>query len=197
LSQVIAIPEGLHKPTLSFDYTLKGAIYPTDKLFVSVAGKGLEVPFSVSADKDDWTRTWIDVSPWAGESVTLTFVTSVQNIGADLQARLDDVSLGSWLTPVPMVVTPMRLTPYASTVITIAGSNFIDGAQVYVDDLLLNSTWISDTEITATLPATLAMGGHPLRVVNPGGQMGYAPQALQVGTVFYMPLVSKGLPWIQ
>ncbi len=197
LSQVIAIPAGLHKPTLSFDYTLRGAVYPTDKLFVTVAGKGLEVPFSTSADKDDWTRTWIDVSPWAGESVTLTFVTSVQNIGADLQASLDDVSLGSWLTPVPTVVTPMRLTPYTSTVITIAGSNFIDGAQVYVDDLLLNSTWISDTEITATLPATLAMGGHPLRVVNPGGQMGYAPQALQVGTVFYMPLVSKGLPWIQ
>jgi hypothetical protein len=197
LSQVITLPEDMHKPTLSFDYILTGAIHDTDVLSATISGEGFAFSFPLSDSTTDWTPIWMDASPWAGETVTLTLAASVQELQSNLRVSLDDISLGSWLTPLPTAVTPTELTPYASAAITVTGSNFLEGAQVYVDDLLLDSTWISATEITATAPSSLTMGLHPLRIVNPGGQTGYAPQALQVGTTTYVPILLKDPPWIQ
>ncbi|MBN1920549.1 MAG: IPT/TIG domain-containing protein, partial [Anaerolineae bacterium] len=197
LSQVITIPEDMHKPTLSFDYTLTGALQATEGLSATLVGEGFAFSLPVSDETTDWQRIWADVSPWAGETVTLTLAASVRELQSNLQVSLDDISLGSWLTPLPTAVTPIKLTPYASVVITVTGSNFLEGAQVVIDDLLLDSTWVSATEITATMPATLALGGHLLRVVNPGGQTGYAPQVLVVGEAVYIPVLLKSSPWVQ
>ena len=82
LSQTVTIPPAMQQPTLSYMVWAAGAP-PT-------AGSGLRV--LIQADSQslpvetnklaaaDWTLNWIDMSPWQGQQVTITFEI-VQNAG--------------------------------------------------------------------------------------------------------------------
>ena len=193
LSQALVIPADMTKPTLSFDYRLAGTGY----FSVTLVSTQTTTLFSTTANVNNWTHAWVDVSPWVGKSVTVTFAAIVQTPATELRLYLDDVSLGSWMTPVPQTIHPRVVEAHRVTPITILGENFFEGAQVYAGNTLLSSSWISDTQMAVIVPLSLTMGLHPLRIVNPGGQTGYAPQALQVGTTTYVPILLKDPPWIQ
>lgn len=193
LSQALTIPSDMTKPTLSFDYRLAGTGY----FSVTLVSTQTTTLFSTTTNVNNWTHAWVDVSPWAGNSVTVTFAVIVQAPAAELRLYLDDVSLGSWMTPVPQTIHPRVVEAHRVTPITILGENFFEGAQVYAGNTLLSSSWISDTQMAVIVPSSLTMGLHPLRIVNPGGQTGFAPQSLQVGTTTYIPVLLKAAPWIQ
>jgi hypothetical protein len=96
LAQAVTVPATQATQTLSFWYQLHGA---------AAAGQGLQVKlndgltdtalFSSAGGSHDWTHAWADLSPWAGQSVTLTF--SVQQAAGRpyAWAHLDEVSVGS------------------------------------------------------------------------------------------------------
>lgn len=193
LGQALTIPSDMTKPTLSFDYRLAGTGY----FSVTLVSTQTTTLFSTTTNVNNWTHAWVDVSPWAGDFVTVTFAVIVQAPAAELRLYLDDVSLGSWMTPVPQTIHPRVVEAHRVTPITILGENFFEGAQVYAGNTLLSSSWISDTQMAVIVPSSLTMGLHPLRIVNPGGQTGYAPQLLQVGTTTYIPVLLKAAPWIQ
>lgn len=193
LSQALTIPADMTKPTLSFDYRLAGTGY----FSVTLVSTETTTLFSTTTNVSNWTHAWVDVFPWAGESVIVTFATTVQTPASELRLYLDDVSLGSWMTPAPQTVDPRVVEAHRTTPITVLGQNFLEGARVYAGNTLLGSAWVSDTQMTAIVPLSLTMGVYPLRIVNPGGQTGYAPQALQVGTAAWMPVLLKASPWIQ
>jgi uncharacterized repeat protein (TIGR01451 family) len=97
ISQSVQVPEGSGPPTLSFLYRLTGSSSTGDR------GLGIAVSDEVSAteivtltvDTTDWTHAWVDMTPWAGKTLTLTL--SVHQTAGEpaVRALLDEISLGS------------------------------------------------------------------------------------------------------
>ena len=104
---------------------------------------------------------------------------------------LDDINIGSWLTPDPQSVEPTQVVATASTVITITGDNFIAPVQVRLNDTPLpNATRINTNTITATVPP-LPFGHYDVIVTNAGGQASGLADALLIGYEVYLPLIHR------
>jgi len=203
ISEQIAIPTDLHRPTLSFMYSLHGAVEGGHSMFdVAVTqDKGVTTTqvFSATADTP-WTLGWVDMAPWAGQTVTVTV--SVRQAANEPYIRLllDDVSLGSWLTPVVGAVTPLHLSPGVATPITITGQNFVaippgtlyvKGPMLYLNDIAVpNVHWVDTTTLSAVTPPLLA-GVYGIRVSNPEGQESALPAYVMVGQQVYLPVIRR------
>ncbi len=97
LSQAVPVAADGRPQTLSFLYQLHGAS--------EVAGTNLHVELndglatttllSTAAERQDWTHFWADLTPWAGETVTLTFRVHEGSGHPYAWAYLDEVSAGS------------------------------------------------------------------------------------------------------
>lgn len=120
-----------------------------------------------------WGTAWVDLQPWAGKTVTVRFAVE-QAAGAPLaRLTLDDVALGSWLTPLPREASPVRLPTSAASTITISGENFLGTPRVWLGDTTLNGVQrLDERTLRANLPAGLRPGLYRLTIANPGGQRG-------------------------
>jgi hypothetical protein len=137
-------------------------------------------------------RAWADLSPWAGQAVTVTFLCTVDLVKSVPSIGLDDVALGSWLTPAISGVTPGHLPTQLTdpTAVTITGENFIPPISASIGAIgLQDVTWINENTLQATLPPGLGLGRHPVRVVNSGGQRGGLPGGLSIGRGLFLPMV--------
>jgi hypothetical protein len=193
ISQTVALPPGLHRPTLSWLYRLRGVLPGHSGGFSVRVSQGVTTTevFSTS-ESVDWTHAWVDLEPWAGETITLTLESTSVISEPYAQLTLDEVSIGSWLTPVPLAVNPGQVEVGASAAITITGENFLEGAQVRLDHVTLaDSHWVNGETMTATVPVEMSAGIYRLWVVNPGGQEGLLPRAVQVGKVAFLPIVRR------
>ncbi len=191
--QVVTIPLTCTSPTLSWLYHLDRAAPQTGTWLSTQIDNGLSaaIAFSTTTSIPGWQHHWLDVSQWAGQSFTLTFALHQTAGDGASRAYIDDVTLGSWLTPDPQTVTPSHIKVPASQVITITGDNFIATPQVRLNDVPLpDVTWINTTTLTATVPV-LPFGRYDLIVTNPGGQSSGLPRALLVGYEVMLPLVRK------
>ncbi len=96
LSQVVQVPAAELAPTLSFLYIF-GAVSPTANSLEVLVDDGASpaVVFSSTTGADTWTHRWVDLTPWAGRSVTLRFRLAewVGNLPA--WAYIDEVTIGS------------------------------------------------------------------------------------------------------
>ncbi|MCC6298964.1 MAG: IPT/TIG domain-containing protein [Anaerolineales bacterium] len=63
-------------------------------------------------------------------------------------------------------VEPAQVVNNADTTITVTGSGFISGAWVELNGAPLTTNFVSDSELTATVPAGFVDGCHPVSVVN-------------------------------
>jgi hypothetical protein len=197
LSQALALPANLHRPTLSFWYQLEATSADHSAGFsVSLANAVTStVVFSSTQSTAQWTHAWVDLSNWAGQAVTLTFEARIRHAFNIAALHLDEVSIGSWLTPVPQAILPNAIDAWTTTVITVTGQNFISSTlgapDLYVGDQRLADTqWISPTMLVGTAPA-LAPGHYDLRVVNPEGQEGGLQYMLTVGDWLYLPITVR------
>ena len=146
--------------------------------------------FTASQSASDWTVGWGDLSAWAGQNVTVTFRTSTTPGSGQAVVRLDDVTLGSWLTPVLREVTPAYIGARTAVTITIRGDNFLHPPAVQIDGQpLAGVRRLDEHTLEATLPANLAPGSHILWVTNPGGQSGAV--LLRVGRAVFVPVVGS------
>ena len=105
LSQAVTVPATMPAPTLSFLYQLGGVSSSSGSRFDAQIDNGVSktAVFSTTSSTVDWSHGWSDLTPWAGQSVTLTLRVHQTEGGSRTWAYLDEVTLGSaypdtWLT---------------------------------------------------------------------------------------------------
>ena len=111
----------MHQPTLAYQAWVSTTV-GSGSFSVNINQTPV---FSSSLPSEGWTSQWADLSAWAGQSVTLTF--RVQNDYSQglFEANIDDVSIGSWLTPRLSQVSPAAFISWAGQTVTINGENFV------------------------------------------------------------------------
>jgi hypothetical protein len=186
LSQVVAIPADMHAPTLSAVYAARqlgtGGVFD-----IRINDT---VVYSSAEATADWTHLWFDLTPWAGQTVTVTFGVANDFAQGLLEISLDDVTLGAWLTPVIEAVSPATTSAWVSTTLLITGQNFVATPTVYLNNSLLPGVqWLDAQTLRIELPGGLAPGIYDLKVVNPDGQVGLRRFAVRVGQLIYIPLI--------
>ncbi|MBE2200249.1 MAG: PD40 domain-containing protein [Anaerolinea sp.] len=96
LSQQVTIPANMPAPTLAFMAQRPGDV-PGDgsglELLVSDGVTTTAVPLATGSAA--WTHYWADMSPWAGQAVTVNFRLTQVSGDPRVQAAIDDVTLGS------------------------------------------------------------------------------------------------------
>jgi hypothetical protein len=201
LSQVVTVPAEMVRPTLAFEYKLRGAVPESGsglEVRLSDGSTGSQVPLPTAGA--GLSLAWVDVGPWAGKTITVTFALAQAAGEPHVGFFLDDVSLGSWLTPVVSFVSPSHTGVGQATSITITGENFVaipqGGGSVQGPTVRLNETvladahWVSATTLTATAPP-LPPGTYDVWVTNPGGQEGVLLGGFDVGKQVYVPVVPR------
>lgn len=91
-SQQVTIPLTYTQPTLSFFYRQAHS--------APEVGNGLQVLISSTlifsaSQETDWTHAWLDLSPWAGQTVSVTFQSHQVAGYPYVELALDEISLGS------------------------------------------------------------------------------------------------------
>lgn len=96
LSQQVTIPANMPAPTLAFMAQRPGDV-PGDgsglELLVSDGVTTTAVPLATGGAV--WTHYWADMSPWAGQTVTVDFRLTQVSGDPRVQAAIDEVTLGS------------------------------------------------------------------------------------------------------
>jgi len=196
LAQTVTIPPTAHQPTLAFLCQFEGVApgYGSSFDVIVQDEAGVTPLLSITEATRDWHLNWVDLSPWAGQTVTVTFGLQQTADKPVAWANLDEVSLGSWLTPAVYSVTPQRVAVGDVVTLTITGGNFMlgDGGQAPVvrlnDAPLEGVQWVDEHTLSVEVPA-LAPGIYDLTVVNPSGHEGVLPGALVAGDMVVCPMI--------
>lgn len=95
IAQVFALPISLSTPTLSFLYQFGNFSGASDFKVVVNDGVASTTLFSTTAPAETWMHRSLDLSAWAGQTITLTF--NAHEVAGQLPAwvYLDEVTLGS------------------------------------------------------------------------------------------------------
>ncbi len=215
ISQQVEIPSSIHKPTLAFMYQTLGnsdngatfSVLVSEAITRSSAisgtsglteTSGLSGTLAISTSQvytdnqiHSWKLGWVDMDTWKGKSVTITFEINQPVSGDSFQANLDDISLGSWETPVVTQSLPYHIEFGTSTTLTIHGDNFINSPVVHVGTVPVNSRWVDEHTLEATLPANLPAAIYDIWVKNPGESEGVLGGGLAIGKQVYLPLIAR------
>lgn len=192
LQQSFEIPEDMHSPTLAMLYSLEGGHIEGNSRFLANLQSNISQTVLLDLPVEpDWSIVWADLSPWSGKHITLTLRLEQEADEPIIRVRLDEISLGSWLTPRISSVAPSETPARTAVQVTINGENFIDTPSVRIGDLPASQVLFVDSNtLTAMLPADLAPGIYPLTVTNPGGQEA-AYLSLVVGEHIYLPMLGR------
>lgn len=96
VSQTVTIPVGMANPTLAF-MARQFRNLPGDSsgLQLQISNGTVTSTLPVPHNTAAWSQSWIDMSAWQGQTVTVTFQFEQQPGDLFTQAAVDDVSLGS------------------------------------------------------------------------------------------------------
>ncbi|MEZ4727314.1 MAG: hypothetical protein R3E79_09295 [Caldilineaceae bacterium] len=192
IQQVVSIPAAMHRPTLSFLYALDGGATGASYLEVAVSQRLTTTSVFSTSQSSPWTLGWVDLTRWQSETITLTVKLHQASGDLPMRAYLDDLTLTSWQTPVPQIVTPQQVDPGIAATLVISGENFIATPTVHLETTpLTNVQQVDDQSIRADLPPTLTPGRYRLWVTNPGGSVPMYAGQIQVGQPFYLPLIAR------
>ena len=192
VSQEIAIPATMHRPTLSFMYSLLSSDLGKSHFGLTLSDGITTTELFSTAHSAPWVSAWSDLEPWAGQTVTVTFSIHQAADDAPIHAYLDDVSLSAWERPIPMAVAPARISVGVAATMIISGENFIATPNVKLGDRLLSSPQlVDDHTLRVDIPVDLAPGIYDLWVINPGGQTGVQVGAVAIGEQVYLPLIAR------
>jgi uncharacterized repeat protein (TIGR01451 family) len=96
LSQVLNVPITLTHPTLSFYYVIEDPpVSSLNEFSVELEDDLAETELFSTMYSDLWEHRWFDLTPWAGEVITLTFNVHEEEGNDPTFVRLDEVSIGS------------------------------------------------------------------------------------------------------
>ncbi|MBN9391142.1 MAG: IPT/TIG domain-containing protein [Chloroflexi bacterium] len=92
-------------------------------------------------------------------------------------------------------VTPNSRSNSASTVVTIQGTNFVNLPTIKLGTNVLSGvTFISNSKVTAVIPAGLTPATYDITLVNPAGETVTASNAFTVGPPLPVPSISRVKP---
>lgn len=161
LQQSMTIPHTLNAPTLSFFYRFPKPYPSPSALQVQVHdGSRTTTVFTAETGTWDWTQAWVDMTPWAGRTITLTFDLPQIAGAIGAWAEVDDVTLGSAAYPDLWVAAP-ALTPAPGETFRfhLAYGNGGDGIGY-------------GTQLTLTLPSSLLpVAADPPPAATPGDRI--------------------------
>lgn len=192
LTQRMIIPATLHQPTLAFDFLLTGTVPANgSQLITTITAAGATTSVFTSTVSGNWAHAGIGLEQWAGQTVAVTIAVHQASGAPPASAIIDDVSLGSWQTPVVESLSVQQVEAMQTSVITITGNNFIATPTVSLGSIALtNIVQVNATMLQATIPATVPAGRYQLIVVNPAGQRALGPTLL-VGRANFLPLTQR------
>lgn len=195
IEQTVLVPGSLHKPTLNFNY-LVSAPWPWSGSFFTlqiIPPGGTPIQAFESQGSGNWESSWVDMSPWVGQSVTLRFSLHQASSDPYVALKLDDISLGSWLSPRISMLNPPHPPAMLPFVLQIEGDNFIQTPQVFIDGVAATSIeWLSENLLQATFSSAFSEGYHELWLSNPNGP-GTAEKIL-IGETVYIPTIHRSAP---
>lgn len=116
LSQTVAIPPGMNHPTLSFVYQSAGV------LRLSVAGAAATEK-QLTPSPAGYRHAWVDLSDYAGETVTVTLQSGQAAAGYAAWAVIDDVTLGAAHTDIAVSGASSARQPDDTVIHTLRVSN--------------------------------------------------------------------------
>lgn len=156
IAQQITLPAAPAVPRLSFVYTLAGASLTTGSgLKVSIqTGDRTTIISQIAQNQTHWTQHSVDLSPWAGQTVTLT-VSAEQPIGTPyVRATLDEITAGSSYPDVWAYTPGLALHPGQRGIYTLSCGNQGGAAAA---EVTLTFTLPNDLSlVAASRPPTLS-----------------------------------------
>jgi TolB protein len=191
LTQAVTLGFGLQQPTFSFLYHFIDN--PGNAEFsVEVVGTAQRSVLSTRGLTSGWTHIWTDLSDFAGQTVTLRF----QLAGGAATIALDDITLGSWKTPLIQSVTPSQWEAPQTQTITITGQNFANIPQVFLNDVALTDVeWLDAGHLRVQTPSSMLGGYYYLRVINPDGIASLLPTRILLSPMpSFLPFTAKPGP---
>lgn len=189
VSQTLTIPADQHLPTLSFFFSTR-TDYVEDTTPCELQVEINKTPVYSTIGTNIWKHIWLDMSAWAGQTITIDFVNQPDVKPCFTSALIDEVSLGSFLTPVVESVSPSDpIEEDTPTTIVISGWNFIEAPQVVVGGVAANVQFIDEHTLQVNVPG-MTFGMHDIRVINPGGQEAFAG-FYKVGKFVYLPVIRR------
>lgn len=138
-----------------------------------------------------------NLSPWSSKTVTLTFENDAGAKGS--YVYIDDLSLGSWSTPVieSVSVSGTRsltetIQPYEPLTIHVSGKNLLSQSTIHLGQYPPASlTWIDDGNLLAHFPEGLPAALYTLHLIGPAQIEAVLPAALSVGFPVFMPRIQR------
>ncbi len=92
-------------------------------------------------------------------------------------------------------VSPNAVGSVNSNQITVTGTGFMPGAAITLDGRVIESRWVSPTQVTGIVPAGFAPGPYGIAVVNPGlppsAPLGGLFNIQTAGPTLYVPVAIK------
>ncbi|MEZ4861548.1 MAG: IPT/TIG domain-containing protein [Caldilineaceae bacterium] len=203
ISQTVTIPADLPHPTLSFLYALDGGagqsrfdVAITHNLTVTQDMTTTQTVTATQIFSDatntPWRLGWSDLTPWQGQTVTITF--AIHQVAGEpaFRVMLDDIWLGAWQTPVITTVTPEQVESGHAATLVITGENFKDIAAVRLGETLLSNVRILDEQtLQADLPASIGPGVWDMWIIKSDGDTSVHPNAIRVGKQLFMPFMAR------
>ncbi len=190
LAQSVTIPANLHKPTLSWMQEIQGGSGGQSHFQLSIQDEITTTVLYSRSSNIPWQLAWVDLAPWAGQRVTVTFTVEQAAGEPPFLTYLDQIALGAWQTPLPLRVTPRSVDIGVAATVVITGENFIATPQVRVGNTAIaNVTWQDEGRLEVSLPASLAAGIYPITLINPAGEMATLPNAIAIGEQSYLPII--------
>ncbi len=189
ITQTISLPPAMHQPSLAFYSKMIQTVPDGESYFEVRVSDGItSTQVYTRAQGADWEQGWADLSAWSGQQVEVRFILHQRAGEPPVQLYLDDISLGSWLTPLVESIAPAELEEsWISTTVTITGVNFISTPTVLIGDLQATSVEFVDVHtLRATLPSTAYAG--LLRCV--GGQSGAAARRVSERVAIGQDIIS-------
>jgi hypothetical protein len=188
ISQSVIIPSDMYSPTLSFHYEIGGLDNWTRSRLEVTISDSTTTTTSVHqfTNPVDWSHLWSALSPWAGQSITLTFTLNQAAGEPFVNLLLDDVSLGSWTTPILNDYSPVYIPANAPFTLNLTGMNFIETPTVFIDSYQAdNVSWIDANTLTATFDSGFLASIYSLKVVNPSGT--WTVLSISIGETLFLP----------
>ena len=167
IQQQVTIPPGMLNPTLSFLYSGQFDAPDVDAPFsVSVISGNTSTTVFTGHLSIFWSLGWADMSPWAGQTITVSFNLEQEADEPMVQLFLDDISLGSAYPDVwvggqgASVAMPGEVVTYTLNYGNQSGVD-VDGA-ILTLELPAGLTYLSASlPPTSTTPLTWDIGAVP------------------------------------
>lgn len=190
----------MHAMTLNFMLAMRGRAGSPNLLVLKAQANGDAEPTVIWQRKGtnfNPSNIWVNMNPWRGKVVTLTYKLTTEFGVPPSLAIIGDPVISDWLTPNPRMAAIAPDDAFvanadsvaATTLMTITGENFI--APVSLRFGATAATVLSATEstIVAQVPANLSPGKHDIVVVNPGGQSAAMAEGWFVGRQVWLPSI--------